>query len=133
MGKKCRASRCIRRGFMKLPNAEKAIIDIAKLRDYSLNPNHPEGKHKARTFREKLGFERNDAEVLRQAILEAILEGEAIEQKATEHGRRFILDFEIQRGVGVIGYRAVIRTAWIIRNDEDFPRLTTCFNPRRSF
>ncbi|MBA2705420.1 MAG: hypothetical protein H0U60_16395 [Blastocatellia bacterium] len=117
---------------MKLPNAENAVVDIAKLRDYCLNPNHPKGKHKARAFWEKLGFEENDAELLRQSILEAILKGEAIEQKATAYGRRFVVDFEIQRGVGVIMYSAVVRTAWIIRNDEDFPRLTTCFNPRRS-
>jgi hypothetical protein len=117
---------------MKLPNAENAVVDIAKLRDYCLNPNHPKGKHKARAFREKLGFERNDAELLRQSILEAILKSEAIEEKATEYGRRFVIDFEIQRGVGVIMYSAVVRTAWIIRNNEDFPRLTTCFNPRRS-
>lgn len=31
---------------MKLPNAEKAVIDIAKLRDYSLNPNHPDVRPK---------------------------------------------------------------------------------------
>jgi hypothetical protein len=37
---------------MKLPNAEKAVVDIVKLRDYSLNPHHPEGKHKARAFLE---------------------------------------------------------------------------------
>lgn len=39
---------------MKLPNAENAVVSIEKLRDYSLNPNHPEGKHKARAFLEKL-------------------------------------------------------------------------------
>jgi hypothetical protein len=117
---------------MKLPNAENAVVDIAKLRDYCLNPNHPEGKHKARAFLEKLGLERSDAELLRQSILEAILKTEAIEQNATEYGRRFVIDFELQRGVGVVLYRAVVRTAWIIRNNEDFPRLTTCFNPRRS-
>ncbi|MDQ5845824.1 MAG: hypothetical protein M3539_11080 [Acidobacteriota bacterium] len=117
---------------MKLSNAENAVVDIAKLRDYTLNSNHPEGKHKARAFREKLGLEGNDAELLRKSILEAILKAEAIEQKATEYGRRFVVDFEVQRGVGVIMYKAVVRTAWIIRNDEDFPRLTTCFCPRRS-
>ena len=117
---------------MQLPNSHRAVVDIEKLRNYSLNPDHPEGKHKARAFREKLGFERKDAELLRQSILEAILKGDAMEQKPTEYGRRFVMDFEIQRGVGVIGYRAVVRTAWIIRSDEDFPRLTTCFNPRRS-
>lgn len=119
---------------MKLPNAETAVVDIAKLRDYCLNPNHPEGKHKARAFRAKLGFQRGDAERLRQLILEAILTAEATEQKPTEYGRRFIVEFRLftSEGAGVIGNSAVVRTAWIVRNGEDFPRLTTCFNPRRS-
>ena len=117
---------------MKLPNAENAFVDIAKLRDYSLNPNHPEGKHKARTFLEKLRIGRDDAELLRGLILEAVLTADAVEQKSTEYGRRFVVDFIWERWDGVIRYEAVVRTAWIIRNDEDFPRLTTCFNPRRS-
>jgi hypothetical protein len=40
---------------MKLPNAGQAIVDIAKLRDYSLSPTHEEGKHKARVFAAALG------------------------------------------------------------------------------
>jgi uncharacterized protein DUF6883 len=87
---------------MKLPNAQNAVVDIAKLRDYCLNPNHPKGKHKARAFLDKLGLERNDAEYLRQAILEGILEAEAVEEEATGYGRRFVVDLELQRGVGVI-------------------------------
>jgi hypothetical protein len=65
---------------MQLPNAERAVVDIAKLRDYRLNPNHPEGKHKARVFLEKLGITQNHAESLRQAILEGVLVAEATEQ-----------------------------------------------------
>ena len=118
---------------MKLPNAEFAVVDIEKLRDYCLNPNHPRGKHKARVFKEKLGIGKEDAEQLRQSILEAILNAEATEQKQTEYGRRFIVDFQISRPEGqFIMSTAWVRTAWIIRNDEDFPRLTTCFNPGRS-
>jgi hypothetical protein len=118
---------------MKLPNAENAIVDIAKLRDYCLNPDHPKGKHKARVFQAKLGIGRNDAERLRQVILEAVLRADAIEQKPTLYGRRFIVDFEVSLPEGkFILSTALVRTAWIIRNDEDFPRLTTCFNPRRS-
>jgi hypothetical protein len=30
-------------GRVKLPNAERAFVDIAKLRDYSLRPQHKEG------------------------------------------------------------------------------------------
>jgi hypothetical protein len=119
---------------MRLPNAENAVIDIAKLRDYSLNPDHPEGKHKARAFQAKLGFGRGDAERLRQLIFEAILTAEATEQQPIEYGRRFTVEFRVltSEGAGVIGNDAVVRTAWIIRNDENFPRLTTCFNPYRS-
>jgi hypothetical protein len=117
---------------MKLPDAERAFVDIAKLRDYCLNPNHPEGKHKARVFLEKLGLTKNDAVRLRTAILEAILEADATEQRPTGYGRRFVVDFELSVPEGkFILSTALVRTAWIIRNDEDFPRLTTCFNPRR--
>jgi len=35
---------------MKLPEAERAVVDIAKLRDYCLSPFHPLGRHKARIF-----------------------------------------------------------------------------------
>jgi hypothetical protein len=117
---------------MKLPNAENAFVDIAKLRDYSLNPDHPHGKHKARRFKEKLGIEKDDAERLRRVILQAILEVDAIEQKGTLYGRRFVVDFELSWPEGIIMSMALVRTTWIIRNDEDFPRLTSCFAPRRS-
>jgi 3-phenylpropionate/cinnamic acid dioxygenase small subunit len=118
---------------MKLPNADRAVVDIAKLRDYCLNPDHPEGKHKARIFQERLGILREDAEELRQAILKAILTAEAKEQQPSEYGRRFVVDFQLSRPEGsLIMSTARVRTAWIVRNDEDFPRLTTCFNPGRS-
>ncbi len=116
---------------MKLPNAENAVVDIVKLRDYSLNLNHPEGKHKARVFREKLAIGRDDAEQLRQWILEAILTEEAREQKSTAYGRRFVVDFtrRVDEQFKYVLSLVTIRSAWIIRSDEDFPRLTTCFIP----
>ncbi|OLE39167.1 MAG: hypothetical protein AUI36_25970 [Cyanobacteria bacterium 13_1_40CM_2_61_4] len=117
---------------MKLPNAENAVIDIEKLRGYSLSPTNPKGKHKARLFRKKLGMELDDAEILRQAIQKAIFMAEAIERKPTAYGRIFRVDFMAGRGKGIIWYEAKVRSGWIIRNDEDFPRLTTCFNPNKS-
>jgi hypothetical protein len=35
---------------VKLPHAELAVVDIAKLRDYCLNADHLRGRHKARVF-----------------------------------------------------------------------------------
>lgn len=36
---------------MKLPNAERAVVDVRKLRNYCLNAEHPRGQHKARVFK----------------------------------------------------------------------------------
>jgi hypothetical protein len=35
---------------MLVPNANYAIVYLRKLRDYCLNPDHDDGKHKARLF-----------------------------------------------------------------------------------
>ncbi len=112
---------------MKLPNADRAVIDIEKLRDYSLNPNHPEGKHKARVFLAALGFTADDAERLRKILLEAITTIEATAQQPTPYGQRFVVDFQVTEFDKFVVSFATIRSAWIIRNDEDFPRLTSCF------
>ena len=83
---------------MKLPNAERAIVPITKLRDYSLNAAHPEGGHKARVFRSALGFTTSDAERLRRMILGAIQSNEAMEQRPNAYGRRFVVDFDVSAG-----------------------------------
>ena len=112
---------------MKLPNAEDAVVDIVKIRDYCLNPDHPEGKHKARVFMAALGIDENDAEQLRKIILKAVLTAEAIEKEPSEYGRRFVIDFRVSWSRESVTREALVRTAWIIRVGEDFPRLATCF------
>ena len=61
---------------MQLPNAHKAVVDIKKLRDYSLNPNHPVGKHKARVFKAALGITLKNAEWLRECALKVAVTGD---------------------------------------------------------
>ncbi len=48
-----------------IPHADRAIVDIRKLRDYCLNPAHDEDQHKARVFAAALGLTIIDAEALR--------------------------------------------------------------------
>lgn len=108
---------------MKLPNAARAFVDIAKLRDYCLDSSHPEGRHKARVFRSALDLDADDAEFLRQSILDAVTEAEAVAGESDEYGSRYLLDFELIRG----NRKARIRAAWIVRRNEDFPRLATCY------
>jgi hypothetical protein len=107
----------------KLPNAERAVVAVAKLRDYSLNPTHEAGKHKARVFRSALGLTLNDAEWLRERVLEAALEGEATPGALSPFGQKYVLDFRLTHETRA----AVIRTAWIIEFGTDFPRLTSCY------
>ena len=45
------------------------------------------------------------------------------EAEADEYGERYMLDFLVVRGER----KALIRSAWIVLKDEDFPRLTTCY------
>lgn len=108
---------------MGLPNADRAEVDLRKLSEYCLSPAHPVGKHKAVVFRAALGLTAADAHRLRERILRAAIEGQAVFERADEFGDRYRLDFEAVTPSG----RALVRSAWIIRAGEDFPRLTTCF------
>ena len=74
-------------------------------------------------FRAALDLTAADAAVLRHRLLRAAVDGEAVAERIDEFGDRYRLDFEMTTPAG----RATIRSAWIIRAGEDFPRLTTCF------
>jgi hypothetical protein len=108
---------------MKLPGGVEAIVEIAKLRDYCLDPHHPRGRHKARVFLSVLGLAQTDAEFLRTALLEATLDGDAVAGEADQYGERYTIDFKVSRA----NRSATVRSAWIILRGESAPRLTSCF------
>jgi hypothetical protein len=108
---------------MNLPHYENAFVAIEKLRDYCLSIEHPRGKHKAKVFKSKLGIEASDAEELRKHILELIKENEAVESSRDKYGVRYFVDIEINRK----GRKARVRTFWIIRRGETFPRFSSCY------
>lgn len=106
----------------KLPNRESAVVDIRKLRDYCLSPHHPRGRHKARVFASILGLTVDDAEELRTALLSAASSEDAVPAESDEYGERYMLDFEMETEMG----GATVRSGWIVRRGEGFPRLTSC-------
>lgn len=108
---------------MKLPNHENAVVDIAKIRDYCLNPDHGVGKHKALVFKSALNLTVEDAPMLREALLKEVSQAEATLGEQDEYGQRYTVDILIIAG----DKQAQVRSGWIVRADEDFPRLTTCF------
>ena len=108
---------------MKLPNAEHAFADVGKLRDYCLNPNYPRGRHKARVFLAALGLTAADAEHVCAALLSAARTVDAIAGDRDAYGQRYVLDF-LMTGPA---RQARVRSAWIVRVGEDFPRLSSCY------
>ena len=108
---------------MKLPNSDRAIVDIAKLRDYCLSTTHHRGRHKARVFAAALGLTAEDAEQLQAALLTAAQSYEATPTEETEFGQLYVLDFPTSGPAG----QAIVRSSWIVRHGEDFPRLTSCY------
>lgn len=108
---------------MLLPHAANAVVDIRKLRDYCLNPNHDEGKHKARLFLAALGLTAQRAEVLQLALLQAARTQEAHLGRKDAFGQRYTIDFMMVWR----GHRAMLRSGWILENDSQTPRLTTCY------
>jgi hypothetical protein len=107
----------------KLPNPENALVETRKLRDYCLSPEHPRGRHKARVFASALGLTVDDSQELRRALLAAALSEEALVAEEDEYGQRYMLDFEMSTEMG----SAVVRSGWMVRSGEDFPRFTSCW------
>jgi len=96
------------------------------LRDYCLNPNHEDGKHKAQVFTSALGIRQSDAEWLRQLLLLAAREEDVSMVGENRFGRLYVLDMTVKSPFG----SAVVRSGWIVQFAEDFPRLTTCYVKR---
>jgi len=40
-----------------------------------------------------------------------------------EYGQRYVVDFPMKRQ----DKEAVVRSSWIVRREEDYPRLTSCY------
>jgi len=109
---------------VKLPKGDRAVVDLTKLRDYCLNPAHLCGRHKARVFAATLGVTARQAELLRAALLQAARDSEeAVLGEEDGFGKRYVLDFNMA-GPKASGS---IRALWIVRMNEAFPRLTSCY------
>lgn len=107
---------------MKLPNGYKAQLGD-KLERYSLNLEHPRGKHKAIMFRARLGISRENKEVLENALLQAAVNNEATIYREDKYGTYYDIKFLMTTEIGT----SWILSCWIIRADEDFPRLTNTY------
>src|SRR6266850_3466887 len=113
---------------MKLPNGERAIVDVRKkLLGYCLDKSHRVGKHKAVVFESVLGITPQNAEILAAALRLAARDLDAkIRDRSAD-----AVKYEIQSLVSGPRGSAMVRSGWVIERGTDIPRLTTCYVAKR--
>ena len=108
---------------MLLPNADRAVVKPAKVRDYLLSPEHPIGRFKAAFFR-AVGYTADQWEVLRIDLQAIAQSGDAVASEAGPFGQKFEVRATL---TSPSGRTAQVTTVWIVRTGEDTPRLVTAF------
>ena len=108
---------------MRLPNCKRALVDLDKLRKYSLNPEHESGGHKARVFRRALGLTLADVDWLYNEVIRIASDCDVLISEVSPFGQKYVIDARITFGER----SAIVRTAWIVENGTDFPRLVSCY------
>ena len=108
---------------MKLPNAERALVERGKLVDYLLDLEHVDGGPKARFFM-AFGFSRSQWPELRAALLRHAGECEVTGSASGQHGINYVVEGTMQMPDG---REASVRTVWEIRWGGIEPRLVTAY------
>ena len=111
---------------MKLPNANKSVMEREKIADYLLNPAHPDNGGKAAFF-QGLGFHRDQWEMLATAMLALASKAEVTQSMKSPHGQKYIV---IGRIESPTGQSALVQTIWIVDKGWDVARLVTAY-PRK--
>ena len=106
-----------------LPNASKAEINPAKVRDYLLSSSHPIGRFK-QPFFVALGYSRDRWQQLETDLLDLASTGYVRIGQQTEYGQKYEV-----RGIleGPSGRSAEVVSVWIILDNADIPRFVTAF------
>jgi hypothetical protein len=107
---------------MRLPFVDLAIVSQTKLVEYLLNPDHPRGRGKAQFFL-RLGFRRDQPDILREALLRVAAESEMTETSGM-FGRKFVGAGELETPGG----RTVrVVTVWMLADGAPPPQLVTAY------
>jgi hypothetical protein len=108
---------------VKLPNADRAVVQPEKVRDYLLSPLHPIGRFKAAVFG-SIGFSGEQWRNLQLWLLELSRSGDATPGQESAHGQKFEIRATL---VEPNGRTLAIVSVWMVLVGEDFPRFITAF------
>ena len=107
---------------MLLPNAQDAIIDEAKLRDYLLSEVHPVGRFKARFFA-ALGFTAGNWRAFDEALRTQHLTEPAVPGTAEAFGQAYTIRAILKGPAGA----ALVTSVWFLRTGDAAPRFVTAY------
>lgn len=108
---------------MKLPHADRAIVDERKVRDYLLSRSHPIGRFKAAFFA-RAGFEVENWVELASRLRELAVRGDATRGEAGKYGVKYMI-FGILKGPRGPGLE--VTTVWLVPAGGGAPRLVTVY------
>ena len=108
---------------MKLPNADAAVVERAKIDGYLLDVAHRYGASKARFFTH-FGFRLEAWEQLAQALLEHGQKHELKRTRKTGFGPRYEVEGKLNCPNG---RRPLVRSVWQMDEGEIAPRLITAY------
>lgn len=108
---------------MLLPNADRAEIDPAKLREYLLSADHPLGRFKARFF-SALGFTVDRWQDLESALRTQHLTQDAEPGASAAYGQKFTIRAILK---GPTGESATVVSVWFIPAGKNVPRFVTAY------
>ena len=110
---------------MRLPNAERAVVEERKITEYLLSFTSPDGASKARFFT-RFGFRAEQWEIFAEALRSVCLQNEVVEVADTAYGVQHVI-------IGIIptpdGRNPTVRTVWQIDLGVDYPRFISAYPP----
>jgi len=110
-----------------LPNADRAVIPIEKLLNYSLEFDREPNKSTA--FRLALGYTKANADKLLNNIFQNIIKYGAVYKGNNGYGEIYEVVIVL---LGENKKTANVLTSWIIENGLDFPRLTNVYVTKKA-
>jgi len=108
---------------VRLPGADRAVIDDRKIREYFLSPTHPLGRFKAHVFA-RIGYGADDWKILELDLRTQHLGLDAEPLEVNEYGQEDEIRGRLR---GPNGQSAEFVSVWIILRGEDVPRFVTAY------
>jgi hypothetical protein len=108
---------------LQIPNADRAVVELTKLRDYLLSQTHPVGRFKAAFFL-ALGYSADGWNQLAADLRSQHLSRDAAPEMLTLYGQKYVIRATL---VGPAGRSARVVSVWVVRTGEDFARFVTAY------